>query len=64
MKRNDFAINICFSYSPGNQLGILGSKIKDQNLFCHSANIVFTSKFDVWLIGLKALIPNIYIYKN
>jgi hypothetical protein len=37
MKGNDFTIHIGFTYGPGYQLGILGTKIEDEDLFIHGA---------------------------
>jgi hypothetical protein len=32
----DFAINIQFSYSSRDELGVLRAEIKDEDLFCHA----------------------------
>ena len=52
MIRDDFAVNIGFPYSPGNQLGILGSKIENKNFFRHGTAKV-KNRDELRLIPLK-----------
>jgi hypothetical protein len=51
MIRNYLTVHIGFSYSTGDQLGILGAEIKDQYFFRHGCEdsqfIVF--RFGLWL---------------
>jgi hypothetical protein len=39
VERVDFAIYIQLAYSPGNELGILRTKIEDKDCFVHGAKI-------------------------
>jgi len=39
MKRNDLTIYIGFTNSPGDQLGVLTTEVKNEDFFCHGAKV-------------------------
>jgi len=47
---NDLAVNIGLSYSPGDQLSILGTKIENKDFFRHGAAKVKNLRL-VWVDG-------------